>query len=112
MDLSLINNLSKVSDFSSSKVHNIIDNKVDYLNKSNRNESFENIFQSAMSMVNETNALSNAAEEEEMKYALGYSDSTHDLQVAQEKANISLQYTVAIRNKVLDAYKEIMNLQF
>lgn len=76
------------------------------------NASFEAMFQSAMDMINETNGLTNAAEEEEIKYALGMTESMHDLQVAQQKANISLQYTVAVRNGVLDAYKEIMNLQF
>ena len=47
-----------------------------------------------------------------MAYALGLMDNTHDLQIAQQKANLAIQYTVAIRNQVLDAYKEIMNLQF
>ena len=51
-------------------------------------------------------------EEEEIKYALGESDSIHDLQIAQQKANISLQYTVAVRNAFLQGYKELMNLQF
>jgi flagellar hook-basal body complex protein FliE len=78
----------------------------------NRNESFDNLFQSALSAIKETNNLSNAAEKAEISYALGLNDNTHDLQVAQQKANISLQYTVAVRNKILDAYKEIMNLQF
>jgi flagellar hook-basal body complex protein FliE len=80
--------------------------------KGNRNEAFEDMFQAAINMVNETNNLSNAAEEAEMAYSLGLMENTHDLQVAQEKANLSIQYTVAVRNQVLDAYKEIMNLQF
>jgi flagellar hook-basal body complex protein FliE len=80
--------------------------------KENRNAAFENMFQSALGMINETNDLSNAAEEAETSYALGQSDNTHDLLIAQQKANLSLQYTVAVRNSVLDAYKEIMNLQF
>ncbi|MBP1754895.1 MAG: hypothetical protein H6Q59_1293 [Firmicutes bacterium] len=78
----------------------------------NRNATFENMFQSAVNMVKETNAYTNEAEEAETSYALGLTTSTHDLQVAQQKANMSLQYTVAVRNAVLDAYKEIMNLQF
>ncbi len=80
--------------------------------KENNNASFESLFESAKSMINETNSLTNAAEEEEINYAMGLSTNTHDLQVAQQKANISLQYTVAVRNSVMDAYKEIMNLQF
>jgi flagellar hook-basal body complex protein FliE len=80
--------------------------------KENRNTAFEDLFQSAINMVKETNDLSNAAEGAEMSYSLGLTDNTHDVQVAQQKANLSLQYTVAVRNQVLDAYKEIMNLQF
>jgi flagellar hook-basal body complex protein FliE len=80
--------------------------------KESRNATFESMFQSALDMINETNNLSNAAQEAEMSYSLGLTDNTHDLLIAQQKANLSLQYTVAIRNSVLDAYKEIMNLQF
>ncbi len=77
-----------------------------------RNASFESLFQAAVNMVQQTNDYTNAAEEAETAYALGLTDSTHDLQVAQQKANLSLQYTVAVRNAVMDAYREIMNLQF
>lgn len=80
--------------------------------KENRNATFESLFQAAKGLVEETNNYTNAAEEAEMAYALGLTDSTHDLQIAQQKANLAIQYTVAIRNQVLDAYKEIMNLQF
>lgn len=74
--------------------------------------TFEALFQSALSMVNETNALTNQAEEEEIRYAVGGSESTVDLMAAQKKATLSLQYTITMRNAVIDAYKEIMNLSF
>lgn len=80
--------------------------------KPNNGTGFESLFQSALNMINETDSLSNAAEEEAIKYSLGYSDSALDLMVAQTKANTSLQFTVAVRDKVLEAYKEIMNMQF
>lgn len=76
------------------------------------NATFESMFQAAVNLVKDTNNYTNAAEEAETAFALGLTDSTHDLQVAQQKANLALQYTVAIRNNVMDAYKEIMNLQF
>lgn len=82
------------------------------LTKTNRTSTFESIFDSVLNQVNETNELTNAAEEEQIKFLLGESDNTHDLQVAQAKANVSLSYTVALRKGILDAYKEIMNLQF
>jgi len=72
---------------------------------------FGTVLQSAMDMIKETNQFKNVAETEEMNFAMGYSDNTHDLAVAQQKANVSLQYTVAVRDRLLDAYKEIMNIQ-
>ncbi|MFV0342255.1 MAG: flagellar hook-basal body complex protein FliE [Anaerocolumna sp.] len=104
MDISLLNSISGVSNYNSG---NATINKT-----TDNNATFDSMFQSALSMVKETNSLTNAAEQAEVSYALGLSDNTYELQVAQQKANLSLQYTVQVRNKVLEAYKEIMNLQF
>lgn len=101
-----ITSIGKLSDLSQYGVNSVS------AASENRNTTFENLFQAAVGMVKETNDYTNAAEEAETSYALGLTDSTHDLQVAQQKANLSLQYTVAVRNGVLDAYKELMNLQF
>lgn len=73
--------------------------------------SFDSIFKSALNMVNETNELSNAAELEEIRFAMGDSENLHDLTIALQKAEVAIQYTVAVRDKVLEAYKEIMNMQ-
>ena len=73
-------------------------------------ESFTSLFNSMLSNVSETNALLNAQEEEEMKFALGLSDNTHDLAIAASKASTALSYTVALRDKFMDAYKELMQI--
>lgn len=73
--------------------------------------SFDSLLNSAMNLVKQTDDYSNAAEVEEVKYAMGQSDSMHDLMVAQQKANVSLQYTVAVKNTAVEAYKTIMNMQ-
>ncbi|MCR5428971.1 MAG: flagellar hook-basal body complex protein FliE [Lachnospiraceae bacterium] len=77
-----------------------------------KGSTFDGMLHSAMNMIKETNDYSNEAAEAELAYAMGLTENTHDLQVAQMKANISLQYTVAVRNAVIEAYKEIMQLQF
>lgn len=43
---------------------------------------------------------------------MGLSEDTHTLMIAQSKANSSLMFTVAVRDAVIDAYKEILNMQF
>lgn len=81
------------------------------VNLDSEDRGFSGVFQSALDMLNETSDLQNQAESEEIKFALGLADNTHDLQIAQEKANIALQFTVAVRDKVIEGYKEIMNMQ-
>ncbi|HHX12928.1 MAG TPA: flagellar hook-basal body complex protein FliE [Clostridiales bacterium] len=102
----MINSVSGLAEFSKYAMNSVTSAE------KNRNATFEDMFQAAVNLVNETNNYTNAAEEAEMAYALGLTDNTHDLMVAQQKASLSLQYTVAIRNQVIDAYKEIMSLQF
>lgn len=76
-----------------------------------KDKGFASILGSAMDMISEANNLQNKAESAEIQFALGLTDNTHDLQIAQEKANIALQYTVAVRDKLIEGYKEIMNMQ-
>ena len=55
-------------------------------------DTFDNVLSAAIAAIDETNDLQNAAESEEIRFALGES-------------------VVAVRNKMLDAYKEIMQMQ-
>ncbi len=75
------------------------------------NDMFKSLLDSAINNINTTNAYLSNAENEKIKFALGESESTHDLTIALQKASTALQYTVAVRDKFLEAYKEIMNMQ-
>jgi flagellar hook-basal body complex protein FliE len=44
-------------------------------------------------------------------FAAGRTDNIHQVLIAAEKADIALQFTMQIRNKILDAYNEIMRMQ-
>lgn len=77
----------------------------------NPEESFTSLFNSMLSNVGETNALLHKEEEEELKFALGLSENTHDLAIAAGKASTALSYTVALRDKFIEAYKELMQIQ-
>lgn len=80
-------------------------------NRVEGDSTFDSIFSTALGMLDETNQLQNEAESMEIQFALGLADNTHDLQIAQKKANTALAYTVAVRDKVLEAYNSIMNMQ-
>lgn len=74
-------------------------------------DSFGSVLSAAMNMLSETNELQNDAEASEIQFALGKADNPHDMQIAAKKALTALQYTTAVRDKMIDAYKEIMNMQ-
>ena len=63
-----------------------------------------------MDSLEETNDLQNTAEAEEIRFAMGESENTHDLLIAESKANIALQYTVAVRDKLIEGYRELMQM--
>lgn len=77
----------------------------------NNKTAFDVFLDSAMNMVNETDSLQKDAEQAEIRFELGYMDDTTELSIAQQKANIALQYTVAVRDSLVSAYKEIMQMQ-
>ena len=103
--------ISSLGSLDLGKTINNIDTSITSAVKDTEESSFDSIFESALNMIKDTQDLTNKAEEEEMKYALGY-DNTLELLVAQNKANTAVSYIVAVRDKVLDAYNEIMNMQF
>lgn len=75
-----------------------------------KDRTFDAIFNSVSQLVGSTNSYIQRAQQAEIDFALGKMTNTHELGVYQQEANIALQYTVAVRDKVLDAYKEIMNM--
>lgn len=74
-------------------------------------ENFASVFDAALNLVDETNTLQNKAEAEEVKFSLGLSDNTHDMMIASRKAQVALQYTNAIRNGIVQAYQQLMQMQ-
>lgn len=81
------------------------------LGDSDTGSAFSSILNSAMDMLNNTNTLISNADAAQMNFAMGNSDNVHDLLIAMQKASMSLQYTVAVKNQFVSAYKEIMNIQ-
>ncbi len=75
------------------------------------NNMFESVFNSAIDNLKTTNGYIADARNEQIKLAMGETENTHDLSIALQKMSTSLQYTVAVRDKFIEAYKEIMQMQ-
>jgi flagellar hook-basal body complex protein FliE len=72
---------------------------------------FKALFNAAMSNIEDTNSLTKKADQMSLDFAVGKIDNIADVMIAQEKASIALQFTVQLRNKLLDAYNDIMRIQ-
>jgi flagellar hook-basal body complex protein FliE len=68
---------------------------------------FQSLFEDAITNVKETSA---ALDNEIAKLATGQTDNLHDALIASQKATLSVDMVVQLRNKLLDAYKEISNI--
>lgn len=70
--------------------------------------SFQMLLTGALQQVNE---LQLNAEATANLLAAGGDIDFHQVTAAAEKANLSLQLTIQIRNKIIEAYQEIMRMQ-
>lgn len=51
-----------------------------------------------------------AAQRAADNYAIGRSQNLHETMILMEKADISLNLLVTVRNKLMEAYKEVMRM--
>ncbi|MEN6325085.1 MAG: flagellar hook-basal body complex protein FliE [Syntrophomonas sp.] len=61
--------------------------------------------------LSEVNDLQNEASASAEKLALGDETYLHNTILAYEKANMALQLTVEVRNKIVEAYQDLMRIQ-
>jgi flagellar hook-basal body complex protein FliE len=101
-----INGINALSGF------NAISTPLNEVNKISGTESspisFADMLNKAISNVNDLQITSDNITND---LAAGRTDNIHEVMIAGEKADLALQFTMQIRNKVLDAYNEIMRMQ-
>lgn len=71
-------------------------------------QSFTANLKNAVEKVNE---LQKSADIKMQKLATGESSNLSEVMIAAEKADIALKLMVSVRNKMIDAYQEIMKMQ-
>ncbi len=95
------------------KVNNIADN-VKFINKSATNKvetkefSFSSFLSNAIDKVDNAEKVSNAFDQQ---LAAGNIENIHSAMIAAQKAEITLNFAMEVRTKVIEAYKELTRLQ-
>ena len=71
-------------------------------------KSFADTLKEAVSSVNE---LQKSSDKFAQNVATGKTDDVAGAMIAAEKADIALRVMVQVRNKIIDAYQEVMKMQ-
>ena len=71
-------------------------------------KSFADTLKEAVGSVND---LQVQADKGAQDLATGRTDNVADVMIATEKADIALRLMVQVRNKIIDAYQEVMKMQ-
>ena len=95
-----INNVDNIQPI---KMNNAISNI-----SSKQEVSFSEFLNNAIGYVNQMQQ--NAVKSNEL-LAAGKADNIHQIMIDSEKAGIAMQFTIQVRNKIMDAYNEIMRIQ-
>ena len=69
--------------------------------------TFDSIYNAVSGLLDSTNTYIQQAQQAEVDFALGNMTNTHELGVYQQKANMALQYTVAIVTRRLKRIKKL-----
>jgi flagellar hook-basal body complex protein FliE len=88
-----------------------IDNKVTAQPTANSKDAGPSFADTLKEAVNNVNELALNADKKAQELSTGKTDDVAGVMLAAEKADIALRAMVQVRNKIIDAYQEIMKMQ-
>ncbi|MFZ7120928.1 MAG: flagellar hook-basal body complex protein FliE [Eubacteriaceae bacterium] len=98
-----LSNLYKSTEEDSNFETNMVENT-----SSEFSSTFKDLISEQIDMVNEKQIQSDEAIQD---FISGESDDIHTVMIVAEEARLSLELAVQVRNKCIEAYKEINNMQ-
>lgn len=76
-----------------------------------RDSNGDDFGQMLMDALKEVNATQRESRELQNSLMAGQPVEFHDLMIAMERASVSMQLTMQVRNKLLEAYQEMSRMQ-
>ena len=94
-------------------IKSISGNSINPISNSNKAPSGEVTFKDTFkSLVSQVEGQLEEADQMAENFAAGKDQSLHETMIATEKADLSFRLLLQIRNKLLEAYQEIMRMNF
>ncbi|MHB0870621.1 MAG: flagellar hook-basal body complex protein FliE [Chloroflexota bacterium] len=84
---------------------------IDLARKKPANQGVSQFGDALANAVKEVNQQQGKADDMAVQLAMGKDVELHDAVLAMEEAQMSFQYALQIRNKLIEAYQEVMRMQ-
>lgn len=97
--------MEKISGIQTPFIQNQLFNNV---KPENKVEGFGQVLKDALK---EVSAAQNESDKLTSQLITGEVQDVHEVMIASQKASLSLQMTMQVRNKVVEAYQEVMRMQ-
>ena len=105
--LNELNSLNRINEVSFQSIHSLPKpNEPEKTSKS----AFEGFFDAAVRLLDETNQIQRQNEQIQLDFATGRTDDILSVVLAMQRAYTSLNFTVQVTNRVIEAYREIMRI--
>lgn len=100
--------MERISPFNMSQPIRPYDNHTQKVTPADAHKKFSDALNNAINDLNKSQIDSDITTE---KFITGQITDIHDVMIAAQKASVTRQAAIEVRNKVIDAYKEIMRMQ-
>lgn len=80
--------------------------------RTNAKEQWRGFLDQFQTAIDEVDQLGKTSEKLTQDAVLGRVENLHDVMIAAEKAKTAMNLTLEVRGKALEAYKEIMRMNF
>lgn len=80
--------------------------------QTNAKEQWNTFLDKFQTAISEVDTLGKESDKLTQDAVLGRVDNLHDVMIAAEKAKTAMNLTLEVRGKALEAYKEIMRMNF
>ena len=78
------------------------------MNKEAGKSDFSQMLKTA---IQDVNTMQIKSDQDTAKLVMGENVDLHNVMISAQKASISLQATIEVRNKIVEAYQEVMRMQ-
>lgn len=92
---------------------NIIENSKLAINQNDKKaeNNFGYIFDTAVRLLDATSLAEHEAQQIQEDFIVGRTDNMLDVIIAEQKAHTAISFTTQVISRVMDSYRQIMNLQ-